>query len=221
MTDHYWLGSNPVSCGDSCRVVAPKATVDLGLLKAEDDTFWGYHTERRWALASYLKMPFQEGKGGRSQSYRYVASTSMQKNRAVTVPRDYFPDNFEWDDTLADPLDEKVEGLSFSDRETLHFVTDTNLFQDHMCYVIGDLDARGFILEEVSEGITDGGMRWVVTDGGRKQLEATSIDEVVPEAIVGEDEVLHVESGEVLPIEEVKNRLEDAVSGDKDNNQDA
>lgn len=209
MTDNYWLGMNPIRCHESCRIVAPKITVKLGILEINDDVFWGYHTEHGWALASRLKYPFTEEDTGEARHYRRVASTSMQRNRTVTIPRNYFQDEFEWEDALMSPLADEAESLSFSDGETLHFITATNIFNDNMSYVVRDEHSREFILDRMAEVITDGGTRRLETDGGYTRLEADTIDEVVPEAIVGESEALHIESGEVLPLEEVKARLEE------------
>lgn len=188
--DHFWLGLNPIQPSTN-RVAVPKPVFEAGLLRESDDAFWGHRTDEARVVVSYLKKPFLD-----QPEYTHNFTTSVQANRVVTIPKQFFEEY----EGKADYAQGMSEDLRFRLGETLHFVVSSRVYRRDLCYVLNDEDGRALI---------DESMRNLVPDGGwDERLDAAEEDVVLPEAIVGDNEVLHLETGEILTVEEMIERLE-------------
>jgi len=102
------------------------------------------------------------------------------------------------------------DSLQFDYGETLHFFTTPQLYQDAICLVLDNAEARTVLEGDFSTLVTDGGpeMAWGGPEGEfwnrveEVDRRITGEQRMFPETIDDDDEVLDVGSGDVFRISE-------------------
>lgn len=227
-----WIGSNDVQSKPHNRVIVPKEAVTLNITTPDRPLVWGNNSETNEVVISKLMRGFNK----ENTPYRYNDSVKLQKSRLSTIPL-----QFMWDDTKKESSEEAVsaeavaaetestevsstdaspqekdaaftgrnvlesplpEELRFHYGETLHFITGKPLMKYNLCYVLKDEEGRQMVDESLLEAMTDGG--WNVLE--------SDVDEVTnPEEYVDEDEVLILNSGDVISVEELRDQWAEEI----------
>lgn len=206
---HIWLGTNSVQPKHN-RVVAPQTLFEpFDILSTEDPAiaYWGLYPPEHRAVISRIDNWF--GRHTSTDKFTYIDNTSVQTNRVVTIPLQFFPDVF----TGTVDIEKAVpEQYGFKYGETLHFVAPVEWARWRLCYVMKDQDGRDFVNQLFS---TDDST--FMTDGGddRPEIEVSETDNIIPEALVKEGEVLVIETGEVTPADDIAEQYNELATEDE------
>lgn len=209
MTDieiaHFWLGNNPVQ--DTNRITAPKQVFDpFDVLTTEPprQAHWGSYPAEHRVVVSRKNNWF--GRDVEPNALDYQGTTKVQEtSRVVTIPKRFFPEEFEGSAKSEKPA---PEALEFEHGETRYFVLKNTWWPWRLCYVLDMVDEQMLREQYLGQGaLPDGG--WDEPTGEHEDdKEQEEMDEIIPEAEVGPGEVLHLESGEVRDANEVVEELE-------------
>lgn len=93
------------------RISVPQQAVNLELLTADAEAFWGVRDDDGAVVVSHLYDPLTE------EGYRYVASSQIDEDRTLSIPEAVFD---HWNETAGD-------NTAITDGDTFAFATSEEL----------------------------------------------------------------------------------------------
>jgi two-component system response regulator AdeR len=194
-----WFGSNKIQSSEN-RITIPKQAFKLGIVERGLPVYWFVEEESERVTIS--KKVVTDGgnrvdKINRQQDMERVDHTTVGNNRVVTVPKMFFPD-FKGKAKGSRPLPEKVR---LERKKECHFLTSRDLWERRACCIIQNDSVISQIMENRDENL--------LTDGGNKSKSLSMPD-------LNKDEVLILETGEIMNIESVRSLLKSSVTVDDD-----
>lgn len=149
----YTLGHMPVQSGAN-KIVVPESVIAREIALPDRSIYWGVHRPTQFIVLTRNEDLLIE-----SENYRRQGQTGgyslPANNRAVRVPKEFFPEDFEGSAVGATAVDEE---LAFTPGETRWFVSNDRLEQKDVCLVMRDDQYRGDFSGEWAGGaLPDGG----------------------------------------------------------------
>ncbi|WP_164471751.1 hypothetical protein [Halosimplex salinum] len=221
MSNRIWLNCNSiVDVGDGYRITVPPGVIKLNFVVPGVDVSWCILRDKEWAgicnggLQSELveeikKENFEEDienfveRHSKAETKRAVSddiaafeSMKLQENHTLTVPKSLI----RGESKRIGKIEYSQDEYKFSPGENCHFWFFEDMWECQICYVIDDKTSR--------EMLGQAG-RNLVTDGGRNinDLVEEGIDTEMPEAFVEEGEAFNIDTGEILQVDELKQRM--------------
>lgn len=193
-----------------------------GILEPGKDANWSLDLVNQWVLVSRyeprIPVPGRTPHPNSLLDYKdihHVTSTSVGKDpKVATIPLEMMVDAGE--QPRGEILAENPE-FWFEKGETCHFVASSAMIICRFMYMLKDGEGRDLVNDRIDadfeEYFTDGGRP--VTDGGDPDPERASdriqdrTEQVIPEAIVGDHEVLNLTTGEIMTFDEAAKQIEE------------
>jgi len=136
----------------------------------------------------------------RSQYQLSVVDTvKLQPNNVAQIPISLIDS-----DDRASISVEADEPVKFTSGEKVHFVLPAKLWPLQMCWVLPDTIAR--------QMLDEAGAEYLIPDGGRHHVNDLDqdIDPANPEEFINAGEALNMDTGEIVQIEKLLNRLNES-----------
>lgn len=221
----YWLRHSSIQPNKN-RITLPEAVFFHKILDREKDAHWSLDLLNEWVMVSrYEPVTPLPGRTPHPESLHedkdlhHLTSTIVQNDpQFVTVPSELMED---FGGTHRGEILANNSDFWFETGETCHFAASNVMIVSRVMYMLKDEVGRDFVNERIDadmedffvdmgEFVADGGR--LMTDGGEEpvgELDTGEQDQIIPEAVVGPQEVLNLTTGEALSFEEAEERIED------------
>ncbi|WP_207587098.1 hypothetical protein [Halomontanus rarus] len=214
-----YMNQSPIQPKNS-KITFPDGVFFFDILDPGEQAHWSLDLVNTWTMVSRYeprtpipgRKPHPESLH-EEKDIHHLKSTTVGADPCVAHIPAQLMEEFEGE-IRGDILRENPE-FWFQRGETCHFVASNAMLVSRVMYMLKDTVGRDFVNDfkdiDMNEYFPDGGVP--MTDGGdsdqETELTEDELDRVIPEAIMDQDEVINLTTGEVMSFEEAEARLED------------
>jgi len=220
LTYHWIYLGNSTLQDEQNRTVIPEQVCDLWqVLDREENIHWSIDLEVYWMVLSryetrqsQIDEMYMRGGSTELRDFEYLQQARLSSDRIATVPKMLFPDYKGKHATGIRPeileLDDDEGWYDY--KETVHYIASGDMIRNQHTYILNDEEGRDIAnsIWQEPDSRTDGGQ--LITDGGDRsdiEVKRDTDGRLVPEAMIGDNEVLDLTAQEVRSVDEVREQL--------------